>query len=575
MATQRKRVFVAAGQVANAEHAHQGFELVGQGHSHAGQPARQRIAGKTGLVMVFNGIGHGFAQAIVERVVASHDALQLRELPHHVGHEIGLGQLGRLVGLGHQRLVAQTSRDGAGDAPHALHALALGAQLVVIHHLRQSVHPRSQRLLTVLVEKELGVGQARTHHALVATNDRAGVFGPDVADHQELVCQLARGVQQRKIFLIGLHREDQALLGHIEKLLLEGAHEHVGPLDQRGDLIEQRVILNGAHAAAHLGRCARQLAGDFSLAGIKRCDHRALALHRRGIAVSVREHDGRALGFEAMALGGVAGGQAQHLHGHDRAAVQGHQAMRRAHEMHAAPAGQRTIGFELVAHDLGNGQLGHGIFKGLLQPHVQRGAGDEAVIEQGFGLAVRRALERGHGSDRIGHVGAQSRELLEQGGRGQALSVQPHRHRHELLLHRAVFSLEPDMADVRGQATRRGVGGDARIGAGQALGLELIEQDLGKGITELFERLGRQLFNKQFNEKVLGGHGVCVSRVQAWRLRRPSASSVQPIHAGPSGSPAAHGFRNSFAPRHARGCGCGRCRRPARSPKSPHGHRAG
>ena len=57
-----------------------------------GLGARQLVAGEARLVVVFDGEGDVVGQAIVARVVATHDALQLGELAHHVGHEVGLGQ---------------------------------------------------------------------------------------------------------------------------------------------------------------------------------------------------------------------------------------------------------------------------------------------------------------------------------------------------------------------------------------------------------------------------------------------------------------------------------------------------
>ena len=192
MAAQRKRVLVAGRQVADAEHADQRFELVGQRDDHADRVARQLVAGKARLVMVFNRVGHLGAQAVIERVVAAHDALQFGELAHHVGHQIGLGQLRGLIGLRGQRVAAKLLADRLGNRAHALHALALRAQLVVINHLVQPRHARGQRLLAVLVEEELGIGQARAHHALVAADHRAGVFRADVADDEELVASACR-----------------------------------------------------------------------------------------------------------------------------------------------------------------------------------------------------------------------------------------------------------------------------------------------------------------------------------------------------------------------------------------------
>ena len=144
--------------------------------------------------MVFNRIGHVRAQAIIERVIAAHDALQLGEFADHVGDQIALGQQRGLIGLVSQCFPAKLLADGPGNRPHALHTLALRAQLVVINHFVQPGHARRQRFLAVLVEEKFRIGQARAHHALVAANHRAGVFRADVADNQEAVRQLAASI---------------------------------------------------------------------------------------------------------------------------------------------------------------------------------------------------------------------------------------------------------------------------------------------------------------------------------------------------------------------------------------------
>ena len=121
--------------------------------------------------MVFDGVGHRLAQPVVARVVRAHDALQLGELAHHVGQQVGLGQRGGLVGQIGQAQAPQLLADAAGDGAHALHALTLCAQLAVVHHLGQARHAGGQRALAVLVKEELGIRQTRTDHALVATDD--------------------------------------------------------------------------------------------------------------------------------------------------------------------------------------------------------------------------------------------------------------------------------------------------------------------------------------------------------------------------------------------------------------------
>ena len=109
MAAQRERVLVAGGQLADAEQPGQRLQLVGQRHGQRHVVARQFVAGEARAVVVLDGEGDGFALAVVARVVAAHDALQLGELAHHVGQQVGLGQQRGAVGLGDERLAGAIS----------------------------------------------------------------------------------------------------------------------------------------------------------------------------------------------------------------------------------------------------------------------------------------------------------------------------------------------------------------------------------------------------------------------------------------------------------------------------------
>ena len=245
--------------------------------------------------------------------------------------------------------------------------------------------------------------------------------------------------------------------------------------------------------------------------------------------------------------------------------MQCHQTVRRAHEMDTGPPGPFAIGFELVAHDLGNRQPGNRLLKGLLQAFGQFDTGLHTVKEQGFGLAVQSTFQTRY----RGRIGTQTGQTLEQCGRGRTTGVQANADRHQFLRHGLVGGLGDDAGHMRGQAARRGERRHLRFGSGQALGPELVGQHTGKRITELLERLGRQLFHKQFDKQVLRCHSCVLP------LRRPSFRSAPPTHAAPSGNPGALGSRNNSAPRCARGCGYGRCKRHARSRKSLRAHPAG
>ena len=120
----------------------------------------------------------------MRRVVAAHQALQLGKLADHVGDEIGLGEQRRALALARRR------RRACGAMLRARRAAAstrsrLRAELVVIDDARQLRHARVEPLLAVLVEEELGVGEPRAQHALVAVDDRRRVARLEVADDAE------------------------------------------------------------------------------------------------------------------------------------------------------------------------------------------------------------------------------------------------------------------------------------------------------------------------------------------------------------------------------------------------------
>ena len=82
--------------------------------------------------MLLDGGRHISCLAVVRGVVTSHEALQLGELAHHVGDEIGLGEA--CCTVGRARIGAEQGGDRGGQATHAGDALRLRAELVVIDH---------------------------------------------------------------------------------------------------------------------------------------------------------------------------------------------------------------------------------------------------------------------------------------------------------------------------------------------------------------------------------------------------------------------------------------------------------
>jgi len=75
-----------------------------------------------------------------------------------------------------------------------------------------------ERLLAVLVEEELRIGQPRPHHSPLPSTMRLASAGAMLLNDEEAVCQRALGVEQRKVFLVRLHRQDEAFRRHRQEL---------------------------------------------------------------------------------------------------------------------------------------------------------------------------------------------------------------------------------------------------------------------------------------------------------------------------------------------------------------------
>ena len=173
----------------------------------------------------------------MQRVIAPHGALQLREFADHLRHQIGFGKHSSTFGA---RLVCANQQSNfTGELAYPRDTLTQRAQFVVINNLGKFGDARVEPCLFIGLKEKPRIGQPRTHYALVALNDLLRISQLHVGDNQELIFQLSCAVEQREIFLIGLHGQNQALLRYRKKFCFELADVNGGPFNQRRDLIEQ------------------------------------------------------------------------------------------------------------------------------------------------------------------------------------------------------------------------------------------------------------------------------------------------------------------------------------------------
>ena len=276
----------------------------------------------------------------MQRVMPAHDALELRELADHAGDQIGLGQqpcpgreLGR--GLGH------ALRDPARQLLEARRLGAERAEARVEHDPIELRDPAGERPLAVLVPEELRVPQARAQHALVACDHSPTiVLGREIGDRDEARRQASFGVLERQVLLMMAHRRDQDFLRQRHEALVDPAKQGDRPLDQAGELGEQRRIL--AQAQILLARKPGRLDCDRALPlGAVQLDVGGRQLLAIVLEVAHFDRRGRE---KPVTVGGGAGAQRPELDRHHLAVEQ------------TEDAAQRTYPADLVvapAHRLG------------------------------------------------------------------------------------------------------------------------------------------------------------------------------------------------------------------------------
>ncbi len=217
-------------------------------------------------------------------------------------------------------------------------------------------HAVGELCLLVGLEEKACVGQPRADHALIARDDVLRVGKAHVRNDQELVGELAGGVEQREILLILPHGQDQAFLRYAEKLGLEFPDVHGRQLDQSRDFVEQRRdVLFRSERSLERGGVLRELAADVVSALFEIGDDAAFMLEAGFIFVGTHQSN-VLLALEAMAMSDAAGRQAERGNVEHLVAVQRDQRVGGADEFD----GRGAVG-ELVAHHLRNGQLGDGL----------------------------------------------------------------------------------------------------------------------------------------------------------------------------------------------------------------------
>ena len=423
--------------------------------------------------------------ALRARIVAAHQPLQLGELAHHLGDEIGLAQRRRAldkkrVGADHRRKLFRQRSD-------ALHALALRAELFVkddLIELRQTIFKPQ---LEISLVEELRVTEPCRDDALIARDDRrAAIRRLDVGDQNEAVGQFALA-PQHKTFLVHTDRRADHFRRDRKEALVEFPHQHDGPFDEPRDFFEQRRVLHKLQPLRE-GEVFRVMQND--VAPPRGIDHDFGALQRHRVILEAL-HMERRRRHETMAESDVARVNAVDRETHDVRGLRFRTEHRddrveRAHPAQTVRALRRCA----PAHGFRPGKALHDRGQDFRQNVDRFGARafDHGEIEFGAFLVLLdlRLFERSE-------AGAFQKTRNRGVGRADARTL-------ALLAHIRLAGRQTD--DLKRQPARRGVG------RGAVVNEAAIDKRIGDELFQIVRRLPLHprgdFFGEEFEKEV--GH---------------------------------------------------------------------
>ena len=358
MATQCEWVFFTGRLQADAPNTDQGFKFVGNRGNQPDLRRRQFVTGKTRLIMLSTSRSNVRFFTMMRGVIAPHHALQLREFTHHVADQIGLGDVRGTFRIGHIR--AQLLSQIRGNRLHTRHARALRAELVVVNHALQFADHLVQTAFFILLKEELRIGQTRAHHACITLNDLTRIVSEHIRYHQKFIDQGAFIIGHGKVFLIGLHGQNQALLRYRQEFRFKFSFIHHRIFGQRIHLVEQGL----RHDDLIRTRFVFQLlVNAFATHFVIRLDH-TFGAQNMCVFMRIRNID-RSFTQKAVTIGHAIGFHAKCRHRQHIRTVQRQQTFDRADELHILL--RRRTGVNLISHDLRNRQFRRRIGQNTLQ----------------------------------------------------------------------------------------------------------------------------------------------------------------------------------------------------------------
>ena len=209
------------------------------------------------------------------RVVAAHDALQLRELAHHARQQIALAQFRGAPRVIHRARWRRARRRSRARRRGASCRRASRASPGRSRRRAPARRAASGALRSCSQKKAASARRGRTTRSLPSRTldgSRLSMLLTVMKAGSSRACASSSG----KVALVVLQGRDQHLARQGEEALLEAPGERHRPLDQRGDFLEQRLADQRAPVQAGGER------GDFGADAL--AAHREIRQHAAALA---------------------------------------------------------------------------------------------------------------------------------------------------------------------------------------------------------------------------------------------------------------------------------------------------
>ena len=222
--------------LADREDADQRVQLVGDGEREPGARRREQVTRETRQVLLGQGGRHLVGFAVVQGVVAPHDALQLRELADHRGQQVALGQLRRPLRVGGISAGRAGNLHGERRDPRGL--VGERAELRLEGDGGQRPPARFERRLAICRVEKGRIGQPRPHDPLVAGAHLRRIPAFDIGHGDKEGQERPVRRTDREVPLVVLQGRHQHLRRQLEEARFEPARDRDRPFGQGRDLVQ-------------------------------------------------------------------------------------------------------------------------------------------------------------------------------------------------------------------------------------------------------------------------------------------------------------------------------------------------